>query len=387
MNPKVSKIIFLLGTPFNERDYKRFGFDILIKDGFEVCIWDFTPLLYPKVFMKVQPPDPINYQNLVRFHSKKDAIKAIGREDKSALLISLMPFSYSTLSIFREISKFKIPYCICSPNSTLGTPQNMGNSLARKIRSITIRKLLDYCLLKISPELLRMQPAVLCLLGGEKSFTRKQEVGEKTELLWIHTYDYDVYLGSKNKSTATNTAVFIDNYLPFHPDYLFTGRKHMNPDDYYPLLNRFFEYFEDKSGLEVIIAAHPRSHYDKSTDYFNGRKVIRGATAELVRDAKCVILHTSTAINFCVLFKKPMIFITTDELKNHLLGRRTEVTAPYFGKTPINISGELSVDFNKELVADDSIYSKYKHDYIKVDGTEELPFWQVVSNRIKSLNV
>jgi hypothetical protein len=82
-----------------------------------------------------------------------------------------------------------------------------------------------------------------------------------------------------------------------------------------------------------------------------------------------------------------MIFITTDELKNHLLGRRTEVTAPYFGKATINICGELNVDFKKEFIADDTIYSKYKDDYIKIDGSDELPFWQVVSNNIKSLNI
>ncbi|RJQ26441.1 hypothetical protein C4565_06795 [Candidatus Parcubacteria bacterium] len=388
MKSKITKIIFLISAPFNQRDYQRFGFEILIRDGFEVCIWDFTPLLYPKTFMKVQPPDPINYRNMVSIRSKKDAIEVIKKnEDKNVFLISLIPYNHLTICILRTISKFNIPYCVCTPNATLGTPKDMGNKLINKIRSITITKLLDYYLLKISPKYINIKPAVLCLLGGKKSFGKRQEVNDMTRLLWIHTLDYDVYLENNKKSISTNTAVFIDNYLPFHPDYLYSGRKHMNPDDYYPFLNRFFKYFEDKTGLEVIIAAHPRSLYGKSTDYFNGRKVIRGATAELIRDAKCVILHTSTAINYCVLFKKPMIFITTDELKNHLLGRRTEVTAPYFGKATINICGELNVDFKKEFIADDTIYSKYKDDYIKIDGSDELPFWQVVSNNIKSLNI
>lgn len=387
MTNRISKIIFLIGAPFNKRDYERFGVDVFIKNGFEVCIWDFTPLLFPKVFTKVKPPGPINYRNLFRFYRKKDALEVIRKEARNTFFVSLIPFNIITFSMFRAISKCNLPYCVSLAGATLGTPQNMGNSLARKIRSTTIRKLIDHYLLRIPPQILGIHPAVLCFVGGQKSIKKRPEINKETQLVWIHTYDYDIYLKTNKKRNTTNTAVFIDNYVPFHPDYLLTGRKHMKPDDYYPLLNRFFTHFENKSGLEIVIAAHPRSHYEKFPYIFVGRKVIRGRTSELVRDSKCVILHTSTAINFCVLFKKPMIFITTNELKKHLLGRRAEITAPYFGKTLVNISDGLNIDLERELLIDDTTYSTYRHNYIKVDGTEELPFWQVVSNRIKSLDV
>ena len=40
------KIIFLIDGPFLKRDYERFGFDILLKNNIELCMWDFQKL-YP----------------------------------------------------------------------------------------------------------------------------------------------------------------------------------------------------------------------------------------------------------------------------------------------------------------------------------------------------
>jgi hypothetical protein len=57
--------------------------------------------------------------------------------------------------------------------------------------------------------------------------------------------------------------------------------------------------------LTVVIAGHPCGHYEKRPDFFQGRKVIQGKTAELVKNAKLVILLESAAINFAILYKKP----------------------------------------------------------------------------------
>jgi hypothetical protein len=35
---KIAKIIYLIESPFNQRDYDRFGLEIIIHDGFEVYV-------------------------------------------------------------------------------------------------------------------------------------------------------------------------------------------------------------------------------------------------------------------------------------------------------------------------------------------------------------
>jgi hypothetical protein len=37
----------------------------------------------------------------------------------------------------------------------------------------------------------------------------------------------------------------------------------------------------------------------------------------------------------------------------------------------------------KELVINEEDYCDYRNLYIKKDGTDELPFWQIVANRLK----
>ena len=183
--------------------------------------------------------------------------------------------------------------------------------------------------------------------------------------------------------------VFLDEYLPFHPDFIHLQMAHpTTAEDYYPLLRRFFGFLEDNYGVRIIIAAHPRSRYEELPNYFGGRPVIRGKTAQMVRESEFVIAHSSTSLNFAVLFYKPVIFITTNQLEQSSQGPFIHLMASWFGKQPINIDDQpIGVDWESELRINEEAYARYRNSYIKKDNSEELPFWQIVSNKIKSLNI
>lgn len=388
---QITKIIYLIESPFNRRDYERFGIDIFIRDGFEVYVWDFTPFLHPQVDSSVVPPDTVEYKNLMRFNSKRDAIAAISKEWGDCFVVSLISYRRGTFSIFRQISKNNIPYSVFMSNSIPNPYSNKSKKdLFKKLRRrLTPKKLIDSFFIRIPPFLFGVSPTTFALSGGAKSSTKMPLINRKTEVTWIHTLDYDIYLDNKESvQCETKMAVFLDQYLPFHPDGIHTGTSPpVTSDEYYPLLCKFFNYMEEELGLNVVIAAHPRSHYDKLPDFFQGRKVILGKTVELVKDSNLVILCFSSALNFPVLYKKPMIFVTMDRLEKTVYGDYISKFASYFRKTPINISRNISIDLGKEFFIDEEGYAKYKHDFIKIEGTEELPFWQVVSNKIKELNV
>jgi hypothetical protein len=386
---KIAKIIYLIESPFNQRDYKRFGVEIFIQAGFEVYVWDFTPFLHPQVDSSVIPPDPIEYKNFMRFNSKRDAIAAISKELENCFVVSLITYQINTFSIFRQISKNKIPYSVLITNSIPNPYSNKSKKyLYIKIRRLTPRKLINHFFIKIPLLLFGVSPATFALAGGARSSTNMPLINSRTEVIWIHALDYDIYLDDKeNVNGGKKIAVFLDVYLPFHPDHIHSGiNSSVTPDEYYPLLCNFFNYMEEELGLKVVIAAHPRSHYDKLLDFFQGRKVMREKTVELVKKSKLVILHNSTAINFSVLFKKPMIFVTMDELEKTIHGGYISKFASYFKKTSINISKNLDIDLERELFVYEEGYAKYKHDFIKTEGTEETPFWQVVAKKIKFLH-
>jgi len=112
--------------------------------------------------------------------------------------------------------------------------------------------------------------------------------------------------------------------------------------------------------------------------------MVRGRTAEMVKKAGFVLLHNSTAINYAVLFRKPLIFLTTDRVNASIVEDPTiEWLASFFGKKAHNLDREVSVNFDEEMRIDEETYSRYKSYYIKKDGTEELPYWQIVANRLK----
>ena len=389
---KITKIIYLIESPFNQRDYKRFGVDIFIQDGFEVYVWDFTPFLHPEVYRKVNVPDPITYKKYRRFLTKREALSAILKEFHGSFVVSLIGYNFKSFSIFRALSKNKISYSVSMSNALPSVTQKKLQPIdvLKKILRATPKKLINYVFVPIPYRYLGIKSACFNLAGGEYSTHYKYPVSPKTETLWLHTLDYDIFLKERNKLVPTkkNMGVFLDSYLPFHPDFIHQQvPPPTTPKEYYPLLCRFFDLLENNYGIRINIAAHPRSRYEELPDYFGGRSVIRGKTVHMVRESGFVVAHSSTALNFAVLFGKPVIFITTDKLQQSSQGPFIKLMASWFGKLPININNPIEIDWDKELTVDEKAYSKYKNSNIKKNGSEELPFWQVVSNKIKTLDV
>jgi hypothetical protein len=122
-----------------------------------------------------------------------------------------------------------------------------------------------------------------------------------------------------NKIESTNKYIlFLDEYLPLHPDTILLGIKTIKPNDYYPELNKYFDFVEKKYGLPVIIAAHPKALKYHDKNYFNGRQVLFNQTAALTKDALFVIAHDSTSVNYPIYFNKKIHFITSNNIMNDI---------------------------------------------------------------------
>lgn len=359
-----------------------FGIGTLLDNGFDVEVWNFMPFLKNEEYQKQKPPDPSSFVKHSFFRNKEDAISAITGLSPACCVVSGIHYNHRTIPIYRELSKKKILYC-----SLLAMAYPIGSVF----RKNTLRRLRYKMFLKIPLSFFGIAPANIVLAMGEKYFLNSQcPANRKSEVLWVHYYDYDVYLKSRLTPSRVdlNTGVFLDEYLPFHPDNASDQvPPPVEPEEYYPLLCNFFNYLEKNYDVRIIIAAHPRSHYESKPDYFEGRTIIRGKTAELVKNSGFVLMHQSFSMNFAILFKKPIIFMTTNKLNKNLIEEPSvEWLGKYFGKKVHNLNREVKVDLKEELIIKESAYRKYKNDYIKKEGSEELPLWQIFSNRIKGLN-
>jgi len=172
----------------------------------------------------------------------------------------------------------------------------------------------------------------------------------------------------------------------FHSDrYLPQGEKHLTCDRYYPSLCRFFDYAEKELELEVIIAAHPKSNHVDYPEYFGRRRVFRDQTLHLIKKSKLVISHASTALAYVVLEKKPLLFLTSAEYEADLsYSKFMEINALFLGTSLINIDEEpYSVNWEKELAVNEAMYLRYRQQYLKKEGSEELNSWQILANHLK----
>jgi hypothetical protein len=389
----IRKVIYLIESPFNKRDFNRFGIKTLIQDGFDVSVWDFTAFLHPALNRLAIPPDRVKFNKLNQFASKKKAIEALSKLEENVFIISILSYNYSTIGIFKTISKKNISYSILGYFfSILEIEGRKANDVLKKILRVTPKKIVRHLTnlpMKLPYSFYGIKPATFGFMGGKITSVIVPLVGSKTKIVYIHSFDYDLYLNEKNDDHFdSESIVFLDQNIPFNTDPISSGVKRLTTsDEYYHSLCKFFDYVEAQTGIEVIIAAHPRSHYEDKGYLFQDRQIKRGNTSRLVKNSKFVITHYTTAINFAVLYKKPIIFITTNAIEKSFRQRAIDTLANYFGQRVINIDRKIDVDLEGEAVIKKEIYNNFLNDFIKVKGTPDVPFWEVVSSHIQSLNI
>lgn len=391
----IKKVIICIESPFNKRDYKRFGIEVLKQNGFAVEVWDLTRVFYPE--LDLTPREPFEFPGLRIFKEKNAVRKTVLRLTSEDMIITWFDYLYFKFYwLYRAISKSRASYSAMQVNAPVGfcgirepVYSKLKRVFGRIPLKVCFRILRDNLYKRIPYKFLGIKPAIYRFSGTDISLGHYYFPSDKTtRIVFMHTFDYDLYLEKNNENEVKipENAVFLDSYLPFHEDDYMVGALHwVTADNYYPNLCRFFDYVEKEQNIKVEIAAHPRSFYEKHPDYFNKRTLRMGKTIESVRGIKFVISHDSNALNFAVIYQKPIIFIITEEMvRNNVAGMVYNV-ASWFGKEPINIDKPLYVDWEKELKVDKERYEKFLITFIKKKGTENITSWQIVANKLKEL--
>jgi len=385
---KIRDIVFIVVCPLCERDFRRFGIELLEKNGFNVKVWDITAALYPEVSERYIVPDPVNWQGCRVFDDISSASFAIARLDNETLIVTTFHYLRDRYHIWKAISDSKAEYVIyAADNFNIRMDDSRKTALfyLKKLKHLTLGKFLDRIFPRLPLSLIGIKPARLVLIGGRDSIKNLKLMKNGTEVICAHASDYDLYLKEKATSPRkSSTAVFLDGYMPFHINWTYANiDSPVKPENYYPLLNRFFDRVEKELNFKVIIAAHPRSDYKNLIDYFKGRECVIGNTVKLVKEADLILSHHSAALNFANLFYKPVCFITTRELNQSFKGASVRIMAGLFGKKPIFIDEDKKIDWTSELSVTRAYYDNYRNAYIKVLGSEEDFMWQIFSNKLK----
>lgn len=389
-----ASIIFITYFPFSKRDYDRFGIETLEGNGINTFVLDCTKYFNIEIHKKYSKKLHYPFKKYFILSSKKEILDKIGSfENQKNIFVDLLPDCKKSKKIRWIIKKsnmklMKMELGLLPKMEYINAPifyryiKNILNPI-KLIRSINLllKKIID----NIFDNIYKTSPDIL-LLSGKKS---NLLIDGDISIIWAHAFDYDIYLENRNCKIKTSHIVFLDEDMISHSDYIQLGVKApISYDEYFPKMSMFFDDVEKISGLEVIIAAHPKSSYKDSIKPFGNRRIIISNTAELIRDAKLVLCHSSTAVNYAILWEKPVAFLTMDRLlTNNWRYPSIKSQSNATGGRILNID---NIKFNKSLyeeiiLYDKTKYSIYKENYIKKNNTSDKPIWDIVTEYLYSL--
>lgn len=394
----IKRIIFLPQNKLSDRDYDRYGIDIIRNRGYKVEVWDLSPVLRPYYFKNYDLPNPSTYKHIRIFYDKKEIKKSISKLTSTDLIVCLYSMNKSTYFIFNGLDESHIKYGFISLTSH---PENYSNHLRyvlfyEEIKEkpiILLKKILTKLSIITSQRKNYSSTPSFILTDGKKGIKkfRQHENNKNIDVINTHHLDYDIYLKDllNNENPVINKktyAVYTDMYLPFSMDTSHGNKKNktsVSAENFYPVMEKYFDEFEQQIGYDVVIAGSPRSDYSGGKKYLYGdRLVIKNKSHNLIKHSKCVLAHHSTSVNFAVLYNKPIVFLSPIVL-NKKLQRRIKYLANVFGQKPMNISINHFPQIKINPINENS-YKEYRNNYIKMEETPEKPIWDIFCNYLNS---
>ena len=394
---KKKEIIFFLTESIDKRNLERLGY-FRLKKNFDIKFIDLTVLLNKKkIFVKKN-----NFKKII---NKKIFLKVKSWDSlKKEIRKKVFFIDFTTQNSLKFIllqkylvkkgsKKIHLSSCIL--------PNNVFFSIKEKfysfIKNLNLYGLIKQFLILVRYRVLRklsVDPHYALICGN----TQRNFFPKETKIIESHSLDYDRYLKINSKKKMINKNrynVFIDQMMFAHPDgrdnkLIFDKKKEII---YLRELKNFFTYINKKYKKKIIFNFHPRS----TTKYkMNVKKIINlkfckfqewEKTNTSIKNSDLVMGHTSSAFQFAILWKKPIIFLThstfSDYTKKYIEGISSEIKSK-----PLNFdSNNLSLPLIKELNrVNKKIYNKYIYNYISIDKSKK-DTWEKLIKLINNVSL
>lgn len=377
---KFDKIIYLRYIPLTRKIHQDFYMTGVENLGIKVEYWDFSVLFFKH---NSEQEDSSDLVTTIKMSTYQEIEKAIVSQDLSrTLFISIVTYEGRVIKLFKLLTKYDCTLGVFGCNMfPLLAPNGDKDSFLDRLKRITPRKLVTYIQNKKALKL-KLNGTIkgydIMFLGGELGWSGigiidKKEV-EVARKIMINSNDYDTYLTLKDAQRLIegDYILFLDEYLPFHPDTKLFNIKNITSEQYYAELNKYFSRVEKQFGMPVVIAAHPKALKYKEFNYFEGRTLYFGKSAELSRDAHFVIAHDSTSVNYSVAFGSRLHFITSKQICQNMRYIHNSIVclADYLGCNYQWFDHEAEkIEVIEKIPFE--CYTKYKYDFQTSKETEQ----------------
>jgi len=338
----IKNIYFIHRFHFNKSYYENDDFQILKDMGYNVKYIDMVSLLKSS---KLEDTCPLDLKKDVIYLNTKIEFNQFLLDNKhNSIIATCVGLQNNSAWFYRIISKSDVPYIFLDVNffpklNSKNKIKSASTQIKRYLEKISpiylTGKLFKSFDLYYTSRILKPAFAVLHVKSPIRKRVRKL-CDQDTSFIKTNSNDWNTANREMGKPVDSNKyLVFIDQYIPYHPDYIARGiNLDFTPETYYNELNSALKCISEKTGLEVHIAAHPRRMSNDDFEF----PVHYNTTSSLVKHSSLVVAHYSTAINFVAIHNKPVVFLSSDLFKKNCISTYILDMANTFGCKPINAS-------------------------------------------------
>lgn len=383
----MNKVIFISHDPLTDTIKKNFFLERFIADGIDVEYWCLRHIL--PYGHKAALNNEIKASFFIDITSKEQLRELLKQRATDARICIELWFNWDTLAVFSILQpyirqSFSIDWYGNMPAISV-KKKLIGDIKALKFTKLfhAAQRVFSKKLFSSYSRLKNINPTPLLFLAGSKDIS-----DSRRKVISLNHHDFDIFSEHAADDVAVPGypyAVFLDVMLPYHPDFKRLGSSVLDPATYYSKLNAFFDKVEEQLGIPVVIAAHPKSAYEKE---FGDRVVIKSKTSPLVAGSKMVFTHHSVSLYYAVLFRKPLGLLTMNEFKFagsksfviQIIHYLVELYAQILGCTAINIDEYAALNFN---AVDNQAYEHFEKKYIR--GNSDKPNYEVIKQTLQLL--
>ncbi len=382
------KIICLCYVPVNQQLEKTHYIREAIQDGFTVEYWDLSEIFFPGVEFAGIEKDYV--RKVGSYRELEGMIRA--QELTRCFFVITVTFYAMAIRLHRLLTKYHC-YTTIFARSSLPEWSLRESPWTRIIRICRSRQIIkgmkEKCLYGAgcawkAIRLIKNYDLVFAAGSADAS-----KYNSLSRIVRLNHVDYDDYLGLNDGSHRIADdpyCVFLDDNLAYDTDYRALNLKTVEPSSYFQSLRSFFDFLEKDHAVKVVIAAHPKAAYRGGE--FGDRLIFKGRTNELTKHCRYTIAHYSTSISFPVLYKKPVLFIYTDEMKDMFCFKHIQNYASALGGPMYNIDQFLREPGTRKIAVgtvDPFKYDDYKYKYLTSPDSENELSCDVFLRTMRSL--
>ncbi|MCD0473664.1 hypothetical protein LPB87_04565 [Flavobacterium sp. EDS] len=371
----IRKVIYIGYQPLTVKVQQDFYFSKVIESGLEVEYWDLSNIYFPNILV-----DHLDEEYIIKVNDFKELeLRLINQKKIDCLYVLHITYEYRVIKLFSLLTKYncKISFFARGALPVSGDITPLRIKILKALNPIVLCNFIKNRYAGFQKKRKKIKCYDFVFSAGELGWL---SIGcganidkMNSKVINVNSHDYDAFIEANNfKNIIGNKyCLFLDEYLPHHPDYKLIGMETIDSFLYYTGINDFFDFIEEKFKIEVVIAAHPKAKNYTIENPFNGRKIIFNETARLTKFSEFTIAHLSTSQSFSILNDKPIISLTSNILKKIMPQRDRFISffSQTLGSSYINLDEFALEDINCSTVNIQK-YENYKYKYLTSKESE-----------------